>query len=337
MSRLSGRRFLVIRYRKLGDTLMATPVIRSLVAEGAEVYTIGERPWADIFSSLPGVKGHRSVSTGHPSYWECLRIGWAARKWKCDTAIVLRFSGGAAVIARAAGCRSRVGAVKNNRPLPWKLTRNVYGATQSLPHQVDKYYAVADAATGIDLPRVPTLYVPQGGAPDLPVTFVTVHLGNGGSNLSWSPERWAILVARMKEAGWSVVVTGDAKERGAHGQAIARGDVDLVGTNLDTLAGIFARSAAVVALDGGGSRLATAVGTPVVSLSIGFTWSRSAITPWMAPGEVVEPREHCPQCSLGKCMRTGTTCRDTLSVDQVFEALQRLMASAQARHPHTAS
>lgn len=325
MRRLSGRRFLVIRYRKLGDTLMATPVIRSLVEEGAEVFTIGERPWADVFSSLPGVRGNLSVSNGNPGYWECLRIGWKARKWKCDTALVLRFSNRAGLIAKVAGCHTRVGAVRKNTRVLWKLTRNVYEATQALSHQVDKYYAVADAATGWNLPRIPTLYVPKGVVPELPPKCVTVQLGNGGSNLSWRPQRYAALVDRLKVIGWSVAVTGDAKERGSHRQAIALADLDLVGaTNLDTLAGVFARSSVVIGPDGGGCRLASAVGTPSVSLSIGFNWSRSAVMPWMAPGEVVEPSERCAECSPGKCTLTGTTCGDNLSVEQVLEAVQRL-------------
>jgi len=327
MGRLSGRRFLVIRYRKMGDTLMATPIIRSLVEEGAEVYTIGEKPWERIFSSLPGVLGNLNVSNGNPGYWECLRVGWAARKWKCDTALVLRFSNRAALLAKIAGCSSRVGAVKKNKPIGWRLTRNVYGATQSLPHQVDKYYAVADAASGFDLPRFPTLYAPESEVTDLPSDFVTVHLGNGGSNLSWSPERFAVLVNRLKEEGRKVVVTGDQRERSTHTEAIAAADKDLVGaTDLDQLGAVFARSAVVIALDGGGCRLATAVGTPIVNLSIGYNWSTSTVMPWMAPGEVVEPSERCAQCSPGKCTLTGTTCGDNLPVDQVLSAVQKLTA-----------
>ncbi len=325
MGRLSGRRFLVIRYRKMGDTLMATPIIRSLVEEGAEVYTVGESPWESIFASLPGVRGNLNVSNGNPGYWECLKVGWAARKWKCDTALVLRFSNRAALIAKIAGCVSRVGAVRKNKPVVWQLTRNVFGATQSLPHQVDKYYAVADAATGIDLPRLPTLYEPKTQAVDLPPRFVTVHLGNGGSNLSWNPERFAALVTKLKDGGWAVVVTGDQKERATHSEAIARSDQDLVGsTDLDTLAAVFAKSSVVIALDGGGCRLASAVGTPIVNLSIGFNWSTSTVQPWMAPGEVVEPSQRCAQCSPGKCTLTGTTCGDSLPVDQVLAAVERL-------------
>lgn len=304
---------------------MVTPVIRSLVAEGAEVFAIAERPWADVVASLPGVKGTLSVSNGNPGYWECLRIGLLARRWKCDTALVLRFSNRAALIARIAGCRSRVGAVAKCRRF-WKLTRNINEATHALAHQVDKYYAVADAAAGIDLPRVPALYVPKGSVPNLPEKFITVHLGNGGSNHEWTPRRYAALVARLKEAGRAVVVTGDAQERGSHGEVIALADRDLVGmTSLDALAGVFARSIAVIALDGGGGRLASAIGTPVVSLAIGYGWSRSTMMPWMAPGEVVEPSVRCAECSPGKCTLTGTTCSDNLHEEQVLEALQRLM------------
>lgn len=304
---------------------MATPIIRSLVNEGAEVFTIGETPWERIFASLPGVSGNLNVSNGNPGYWECLRVGWAARKWKCDTALVLRFSNRAALIAKVAGCSTRVGAVKKNKPFAWKLTKNVYGATQSLPHQVDKYYAVADAAAEIDLVRMPTLYTSESDVPDVPERFLAVHLGNGGSNLSWSPERFATLIARLKEDGWTVFVTGDPKERSSHSEAIRFADRDLLGaTDLDTLAAVFQKASAVIALDGGGCRLASAVGTPIVNLSIGYNWSTSTVMPWMAPGEVVEPSERCAQCSPGKCTLTGSTCGDNLPVDQVLAAVKRL-------------
>lgn len=304
---------------------MATPIIRSLVEEGAEVFTIGEAPWERIFATLPGVRGNLNVTNGNPSYWECLKVGWAARKWKCDTALVLRFSNRAALIAKVAGCRSRVGAVRKDKPALWRLTRNVFGATQSVPHQVGKYYAVADAAAGFELPRFPTLYQPGVESGELSENFLTVHLGNGGSNLSWSPERFANLVSRLKQGGWSITVTGDQKERGSHSEAISLADRDLVGaTDLDKLASIFAQSLVVIALDGGGCRLATAVGTPIVNLSIGYNWSTSTVMPWMAPGEVVEPSQRCAQCSPGKCSLTGTTCGDSLPVDQVLEAVQRL-------------
>lgn len=327
MGRLSGRRFLVIRYRKMGDTLMATPIVRSLVEEGAEVFTVGEKPWERIFSTLPGVQGNLNVSNGNPGYWECIKIGWAARKWKCDAALVLRFSNRAALIAKVAGCSSRVGAVRKNKPVLWRLTKNVFGATQSLPHQVDKYYAVADAAAGFELTRRPTLFQSSAEAVELPEKFLTVHLGNGGSNLSWSPERFANLVSRLKETGWAVAVTGDQKERSSHSEAISCANHDLVGaTDLDKLASVFAKSSVVIALDGGGCRLATAVGTPIVNLSIGFNWSTSTVMPWMAPGEVVEPSQRCAQCSPGKCTLTGTTCGDSLPVDQVLAAVKRLTA-----------
>ncbi len=312
-------RALVIRYRKLGDSLMVTPILRAL-AERGEIFAVGEAAFEKVFA---GVSGFVPLSGGEPSRWELIQAGLRARRFRCDAALVLRFNRRASIVARLAGCRVRVGGTRAGSSLLTGLTQNVYDpAVWPHSHQVEKYYAVAEAACG-PLPRYPTSYAasPYQG---LPEGYVAVHVGNGGSNLSWPDASFAAVVQGLRARGMPVVATG----ADAAGFALARAasDVDLVGrTDLDALAGVFRGARMVLGLDGGGPRVSAAVGTPVAVLSIGLRWSRHQAAPWMSPGVVVEPMTHCVGCSLYNCEGRGEACVRSLHPERVVEAAMGLL------------
>lgn len=277
----------MIRYRKLGDSLMATPVLRAL-GERGEVFAVGEACYERVFTEMPGVAGFEGLERGEPSRLALVRAGLRARRFRCDTALVLRFNRRASIVARLAGCRTRIGGTRSRAPLLTGLTRNVYdAATWPHNHQVEKYYAVAEAAAG-PLPRYPTHYAPLGtDVGGLPEGYAVVHLGNGGSNQDWPDASFAATVEALKARGLLVVTTGE--DAATYPRARAAADLDFVRkTHLDGLAGLFAGAGVVIGLDGGGPRLASAVGTPVVVLAVGDRWNELQASPWMAPGMVVE-------------------------------------------------
>jgi ADP-heptose:LPS heptosyltransferase len=100
---------LVIRYRKLGDTLMMTPVIRSLGSLGIPVHAVTESAWIDVLANMPEVRSITQLQSGEPSYLEVLRMGLQARRYRCRVGLVLRSTRPGALIARLAGCRVRAG------------------------------------------------------------------------------------------------------------------------------------------------------------------------------------------------------------------------------------
>ena len=277
-------RVLLIRYRKLGDTLMVTPVLRAL-AERGEAFAVGESAFQRVFTAA-GARGFVGLSRGEPSRWELVRAGLRARRFRCDTALVLRFNRRASIVARFAGCKVRVGGTRSSGILTG-LTENAYdAAVWPRSHQVEKYYAVAEAAFGA-LPRYPTSY-PASPLAGMPEGYVAVHLGNGGSNLSWPDVSFAAAIEGLKAAGVPVVASGD--DAAGFPAARTAADLDLVGkTGLDALAGLFKGARAVVGLDGGGPRVAAAVGAPVAVLSLGDRWTVHQAMPWLSPGVVLAP------------------------------------------------
>lgn len=98
-----------------------------------------------------------------------------------------------------------------------------------------------------------------------------IHPGAASPARRWPPERWAALLRAELARGRPVLVTGDRAERplaekiataaGLSPRAVLAGRTDLMG-----LAGLVAGAARVACGDTGVSHLATAVGTPSLTL-----------------------------------------------------------------------
>ena len=324
---------LVIRYRKLGDTIMATPILRSLKESGAEaVFTVGEAAYHRVFAEHPAVSGHIDLSQSAPSRLELVRAGLRARAFRCDIALVLRFSRRASLVARLAGCRTIAGSLE---PRSFRsgggLTANVWDGLWKELHQVEKYYRVAEAVAG-SLARYPTYYAPAPEAAaslgPLPASLAVVHVGSGGSNNGWQDEAYAQTAVGLRAMGLKVAATGAVIDAATHPKTRAAADLDLVGkTGLDGLATLFQAARLVVGLDGGATRVASAVGAPVIALSIGYNWGVHQIYPWMAKGELLEPTQRCSHCSLHHCDGLGRTCVANLLPDQVLSAAFRMLSN----------
>jgi ADP-heptose:LPS heptosyltransferase len=130
------------------------------------------------------------------------------------------------------------------------------------------------AATGLVDPvtaaeRADDLRLPgRRAVPDGPVV---VHPGAAYGSKRWPPERFAACAVALRRAGHAVVVTGGPDERALTAEVVARAglapDADLGGrTDLAGLLDLVAAATLVLAGDTGISHVATALGTPSVTL-----------------------------------------------------------------------
>ncbi|WP_436535607.1 glycosyltransferase family 9 protein [Actinoplanes sp. HUAS TT8] len=114
------------------------------------------------------------------------------------------------------------------------------------------------SALGLAIPSDP---VPHG------VTIV--HPGAKSPSRRWPPERYAAVARELHAAGHDVIVTGSAAERDVAAKVVA--DAGLVpaavpDTSLSSLAALIAHARLLISGDTGVSHLATAYGTPSVTL-----------------------------------------------------------------------
>ncbi len=130
-------------------------------------------------------------------------------------------------------------------------------------HEVERWCRLVRDAGGSCSPEDLRLDVPA-----LASDAVVVHPGAASVARQWPPERWVAVVTALQDAGRHVVVTGGPTE-----QELCRlvskpaGCEDVSGgLGLDALAGVVTGAALLISGDTGVAHLATAVGTPSVTL-----------------------------------------------------------------------
>jgi hypothetical protein len=116
-----------------------------------------------------------------------------------------------------------------------------------------------------------SLAPPPGPAPPGTLGATLIHPGAGSPARRWPPERFAAVAAAERRAGRTVLVSGSPGERplamtvarlaGLPDEAVVAGRTDLLG-----LARLVAAAGRLVVGDTGVSHLATALGTPSVTL-----------------------------------------------------------------------
>ncbi|WP_206074621.1 glycosyltransferase family 9 protein [Antribacter gilvus] len=186
---------------------------------------------------------------------------------------------------------------------------------------------------------------PAGGRDD----HVVVHPGAAAPARRWPPERWAQVVAHLAGQGHHVVLTGSAAERelctrvrqtvvgpwlepSGHPPASARGVVSDASGRLDlpTLADVVGTARLLVSADTGVAHVATAYGTPSVTLF--------GPTPPSTWGPVIDLPRHAViwHGEPGDPLRdpNGTTLDPALAdvtVDEVVAACDAVVGRAAAR------
>jgi ADP-heptose:LPS heptosyltransferase len=123
-----------------------------------------------------------------------------------------------------------------------------------------RHYGVAADESDLAL-AVPAIPAPAG--------LTIVHPGAKSPSRRWPPERYAEVARALHAAGHRVVITGSDTERDlagkvASGAGLGRSAVPATG--LASLAALIARARLVISGDTGVSHLATAYGTPSVTL-----------------------------------------------------------------------
>jgi heptosyltransferase-2 len=323
------RRVLVRFPNWLGDTVMALPALRALQAArpALELWCVGR--WVvPLLEAEPGL----AQRLDYPRDWRGrLRLAGHLRRASLDLALLLPNSFEAALAARLAGARRRVGYAGDGRtPL---LTDPVVAPAQRV-HQVAAYLALL-APLGIAASAVPpTLHVDErrrAEARRLLATVgvrrddrpVAIQLGAAlGPSKLWPPARLAALAARLGERDIPVVFLGDTTAdpliRAVEAASPAR-PRSLVGRDHPALLpALLAEFAVVVAPDSGPAHVAAAVGVPVVAL---FGPTDPRLTAPLGEGHAaLWRRPACAPCFLSRCP-IDHRCLTALAVDEVVDAV----------------
>jgi ADP-heptose:LPS heptosyltransferase len=336
-----GKRALVIRIGRLGDTILATPIIQALrqscgtdvvidfaVAAGAGAAILGlDRRVSRVF-------GFRHC--GVP--WPLHPAKRALRKHSQHAPYDLVFN-----LECGQRCDDFVDFVQ---------AREYFGRPRFFPghlpgrHCVDTEKTVyADVlGAGVAAAAVPSLE-PVSAAPKsalaVPKGCVILNPGFSGlrkrgyrSHRGWPTSCWRDLIDLLTGAGHCVAINGHAEERDLFRSLAERpGVLSLFGASLTELVAAMAGANCVISVDTGTMHLAAALGVPVVALFGPTDPQLTGPYPGRAPGRVLTSGIDCQPCfrtSLQKRCRSNR-CMQELSPRRVFDEFERMIGKSQPR------
>ncbi len=346
-------RILVIVLRRLGDVLLATPLMRSL-----------RRGWPDARIEALVFAGTEGMLSGNPDL-DGVVVMPARPTAAQSAALALRlFRRYDLAVSTQSGDRPTYFAILAGRkriaPVGPQLSGRVarLALTRSIPvaegvHRVEAVLRLADA---LGVPPIAELVCPAGGnaavRPDAP--YAVVHAVPKFRYKQWHTTGWRALAGELAARGLAVVATGgpsDADRRQLDGiwtdrSAVRRLDGALT---FPDLAALIAGARVYVGPDTSVTHLAAATGCPTVALlgptdprlwapwpigGLRVSWQKSGTIQRRGNVWVVQNPLPCLPCQLEGCERhveSFSRCLDELSIDAILPAVDAALAQPRDR------
>ena len=318
----------------LGDTVMAVPALRALRTGSADAGVLLAGPWAHVLAG----QGLAETLVDYPRTWHGrLTTADTVRAFRGELALLLPNSLEAAIGAVYWGARRRVGFAVGGRAM---LLTDRVPPPPARTHQVDAYLRLVEYL-GLEVPsRVPSLAPPAlegearararrllADAAPARVPRVGVHLGaDYGSAKLWPLRRVVEGCRALATAGLAPVLLGAHRDAAAAEAVVsATAAASLVGRDEPSLLpALLSELDALVAGDTGVSHLASALGTPVVTL---FGPTDPGLSAPRGPARVLTHGVACAPCFYRTCP-IEHPCLDGIGAERVVDAVMAALRSA---------
>lgn len=347
------KRILVLRYRFIGDTILAIPFFRNLRTAYPDAYiawviapgsadVIKGIPYVDELIEWDPVTIHADSRGKHRTLSDKLKFFRELRKRRFDKVYVLKRSFSSALMAWVSGAKERIGFNTEGRgfllttPVPYRLEQHEVlnfldvlkaDGIPARDEQLEVWLSTAE------LQEAEKLLSVKG-------RFLAVHPFASSGVKSWPLERFAkVAHAAHEQFGLIPVVLGGARDV-PMSERIAtlfpEDTLNLVGKcGLRVSMAVLSKSSAFVGNDSGVMHLAAATGIPVVAI-FGPT-SPVRFGPWGPLVRVVYSGFPCSPCKLKlftECEPSADgrpRCLDEIRVEDVWHHLLPLLG-ADASH-----
>jgi len=344
--KLNFKRILIVRTDKIGDVLLSTPVIKALRYAYPNAYIammvspygkniVEDNPYLDevIIYDKDGK---------HKSWRRSLKFAQNLKKKRFDLAIVLHPTNRVHLVTFFAGIRRRIGY---DRKLGFLLTDSIKH-TKQLGQKHELEYA-------LDLVRYLGIK-PQDKTPFMLIKpeseawteelfkqegikktdrLLAIHPAASCPSKIWPNERFADVAGRLMERyGFKVlVITGPGDLQLAENviKHMHRPVVNLAGkTSVSQLASVLKRCNLFISCDSGPVHIASAVGTPVISI---FGRNQKGLSPvrWGPTGKkdkILHKETSCIECLAHNCTKEFA-CLKAITADDVINAADSILKS----------
>jgi heptosyltransferase-2 len=262
----------------IGDTVMATPVLRAArtAMPATRITGIMRRSLDEILRGAPWLDDMIVCDMKGPlGPW---RLGRAIRQTHAEAVLVLPNSFRSAAGARLSGAKTRIGYARDGRA--WLLTEKLTPVPNFPAPAVEYYAALAEFALGAKvIDRHIELVVTDDEhraanqlVHDVKQPFVVLNPGANRADKRWPAPRFAQVADRLAAShSVQIVITGSPGEREVLTSVHRAAKTPLIdlserGVTLGSLKAVIQRAALVITNDTGPRHIAAALGTPVVTL-----------------------------------------------------------------------
>jgi lipopolysaccharide heptosyltransferase II len=341
-------RILVTRTDRIGDLVLSTPVFGQLRKKFPDAWIAG--------LTFPE---NRGVIEGNPFLDECLfydksgseRGGWATlqfsrklRQKKFDVILHLHATNRMHLVGWLAGIPVRIGW---RRKCAWALTHSREDIKkEGKKHEAEYNFDLLEFL-GVEPPDFPEVFFPLPPKAEMSLAELLRHHGipdTGGPRVilnpsascpskRWPAERFADLAALLRETyGAVLMMIGSRRDRCFNERVAGLCRVPLYDfsgrLSLPMLGWLLKKSALLISNDSGPVHIASAVGTPVISI---FGRKQSGLSPvrWRPLGkksQVVWKDIGCVVCLAHRC-QINFLCLEAVSAEEVFGVAGRFLTA----------
>lgn len=338
------RRILIVRTDRIGDVLLSTPVIKALrqnypdayIAMMVSPYTkeiINENPYLDEVIEY-------DKDGKHKGWLETLRFAFKLKKKKFDLALILHPTNRSHLVTFFSGIARRVGY---DRKLSFLLTDRIkhtkqLGERHELEYNLDllEYLGVHPQDRSLFMPISQEAILWLEGLLDhqgikKEDELLVIHPAASCPSKIWPAERFAEVADRLSEKyGFKIVLVAGRKDIKIAQQVFSRIShpaLDLSAkTSISQLASLLKRARLFISNDSGPVHIASAVGTPVISI---FGRNQKGLSPkrWGPLGQkdrVLHKEVGCIKCLAHNC-RKEFACLKAVSAEDVFSAAVEIL------------
>ncbi|MFA6349633.1 MAG: lipopolysaccharide heptosyltransferase II, partial [Candidatus Omnitrophota bacterium] len=338
------KRILVVRTDRIGDVLLSTPVLKGLRENFPHAYiAMMVSPYAkDVIEMSPFVDEVITYDKDvkHKSWLRSMKFSQKLKKRGFDLALILHPVNRAHLITYFSGIKKRVGF---DRKFGFLLTDRIKHAKQEGQKHELEYNLDFLRYLGIE-PRDKKLFMPIKPESEEVVKqllekegvaesdeLLAVHAGASCISKIWPAERFAGVAEKLaKSRGMKVVIVAGPKDVNVSNDMVKRMSVPVVNlagkTSVSQLASVLKRCRLFISNDSGPVHIASAVGTPVISI---FGRNQKGLSPkrWGPVGDrdkVLHKKTDCIECLAHNCTR-GFLCLNSITVDEVVEAAEKIL------------
>jgi heptosyltransferase-2 len=325
----------------MGDAILATAALRSIREHfsDAGITCLATKTVRDVLEPCAYCDGFINLKKNP------FKLAGLIKQHKFDKVILLKNSFGSAMTVYLAGIGQRIGYDRDWRGmfLTDKIMPAMKGVGKFKPRSMVDYYLklckkigcdASDRSVSLEVSNEQVASVSNKLAPVMSSSkplAILVPGGAFGPSKLWASGRYAVLADRIIEkydANVVVSVAPNKLERRIAAKICGRASHELynlgdLNLGLGELKGLFSKADVVITNDTGGRHIAIALRKKVITL---FGPNNPKWTQTGYEDEIqICGTGQCVPCDKPKCKMSRHICMESISVDQVFEAVEKML------------